>query len=99
MVDRALSEGIIAYVGVPGRLDDRPAEDRVVAAIGSARAAEVLPRITAIMHEMYATRELSGTPDLAELGRRAEVWLRAECPELSGEAVNAVANRFAFDWK
>jgi hypothetical protein len=99
VVDRVLSAGMIAFVGVPGRLDARRADDRVVDAVGG-EAPVVLPRIKAIVDEVYSAEpELWQSPDLAEVGRRVEVWLRARCPELSDEAVVAVRNRFTFDWK
>lgn len=90
---------MIAYVGEPGRPDARSAEDRVLDAIGD-QAPDVLPRIKMIVDEMYsAETALWQSPDLAEVARRAEAWLRARCPELSNEAVIAVRNRFTFDWK
>ncbi len=99
VVDGVLSAGVIAFVGVPGRLDPRSADDRVVDAVGAA-AGGVLPRIKAIVDGLYSAEPpLWQSPDLAEVGRRAEAWLRERCPELSEEAVFAVRSRFTFDWK
>jgi len=34
MVDEPLSQAVIAYIGEPGRMDDSPPGERVIAAVG-----------------------------------------------------------------
>lgn len=99
MIDQLLSRGLIAYVGTPVRSDWKLAEDRVVEVAGDA-APELLPRIKAIWDELHATKPpLWQAPTLAEVGRRAEAWLKAHHPELSDEAVTAACNQFTYEWR
>jgi hypothetical protein len=99
VIDDQLSRGIVAFVGVPGRLGSKSAEERVVAAIGDT-ALDLLPRLKAIMEQLHgAEPPLWNHSSLAEVGRLAEVWLQAHYPQLSADAIEAVRNRFTFDWR
>jgi hypothetical protein len=99
MVDQLFSQGMLAFVGVPGRLSAKSPEDCVVDVAGDA-ALDLLPRIKAILDGLHAADPpLWQAATVAEIGRRAEAWLRAHHPELSDEAITAVSNHFAFEWK
>jgi hypothetical protein len=99
MIDEQLSAALIAYLGVPGRLDQSP-EARLVEAAGDS-APDLMPRITASLDQCYEEEKSSfwqaGT--VAEMGRAVDEWLRANHAELSDDAIRAVANRFTFDNK
>jgi hypothetical protein len=97
MTDPLLSAGMVAFVGTPWRSDTTTPDDRVAAAVGPA-ALEVLPRIRLIVDNLYAT-DIWNTPSLAEVGQRAETWLRDRYPELSDAAVDALAKAFTYNWK
>jgi hypothetical protein len=61
---------------------------------------DLLPRIKAILDELHAADPpLWQAATVAEIGRRVEAWLRAHHPELSDEAITAVSNQFAFEWR
>lgn len=100
VVDEELGRAVLAYVGVPGRLEDASPEDRVVQVVGDKAGLDVLPRIRHLLDDLYnAEPPLWAAESGAEVGRRAESWLGSRHPELTGEAIRALANQFAFDWK
>ena len=99
MIDERYSRAVVAYIGRVGQPDAQALEDRVADAAGQP-AAEIVPRIQAMLNDLNAADPpLWDTADIAEVGRRAKSWLRAHHPELSGAAITAVSNRFAFDWR
>jgi hypothetical protein len=80
MTDQLLSQGLIAYVGTPGRSDGKSPEDRVVEVAGDA-APDLLPRVEVIMNELHTAKPpLWQDSSLAEVERRAEAWLKAHLP-------------------
>jgi hypothetical protein len=100
MVDEELSRAVLAYVGAPGRLGDRSSEDRVMQVVGERAGFDLVPRIRRLLEDLHnAEPPLWAAESVAEIGRRAEAWLGSRHPELSGEAIRALANQFAFDWK
>jgi len=100
MPDQVLSAAMIAFLGTPGQLDDKPPGDRVVEAVGAV-AIDLIPRIKGILYTLYtAEPPLSRAHSAAELADNASSWLRRRYPELTDEAVRQMAsNRFSFDWK
>jgi hypothetical protein len=99
MVDESLSRAVLAYVGTPGRTRDADPEARVVEEIGGA-GLDLIPRVKSLVDELHdATPPLWAADSVEEIGHRVEVWLRGNYPELSDEAVRALANQYAFDWR
>lgn len=99
MIDPVLSASVTAFVGDPGHLDPRSAEERVVASVGD-RGLGLIRAVTQIVDSVYeADPPLYNRPSISEVGEAAQDFLRGRYPELSDEAVRAVANRFSFDWK
>jgi hypothetical protein len=71
----------------------------MIEAVGDA-AVDLAPRARSILDQVYATDPpLYGAATIAEMGHLVCRWLETHHPELSDEAINAVANRFTFDWK
>ena len=100
VVDEELSRAVLAYVGVAGRLEDASPENRVVQVVGGKASRNLFPRIRDLLDDLYnAEPPLWASDSVAEVGRRAESWLGSRHPELTGEAIRALANQFAFDWK
>jgi hypothetical protein len=100
MVDEGLSRAVLAYVGVPGRLGDRSLEDRVIQVAGEGAALDLVPRVRRLLDDLHdADPPLWAAESVGEIGRRAEAWLGLRYPELTAEAIRALANGFAFDWK
>ncbi len=99
MIDEQYSRAGLAYIGKVGQLDARAPEDRVAAAVGDL-APDLVARIRAMLDDLYSAQpRLWNSGDIADVGRRATTWLRDRYPELSDDAIRAVSNQFAFDWK
>lgn len=64
--DESLSQALVAYVGVPGRLDGVDPEERVVNALG-ASGLDLLTAVKAVVDEVY---EAEPTPLVCRLARR-----------------------------
>ncbi|SDJ48565.1 hypothetical protein SAMN05444157_3597 [Frankineae bacterium MT45] len=95
-----LSLAMIAFIGRPGHLDSVSPEERVAARIGTDAALTFVPRVRAILDDLYgATPPLYNAGSVREVGDTARAWLRAHHPELGDEAINAAVNDFAFQWK
>ena len=100
MIDAPLSVAVAVFVGQAGRLDEVSPEQRVVERVGYDAALDLLPRVRAVVDGLYgADPPLSYDANPPELGRRASEWLHRNHPELSPDAVRAVANKFAYDWR
>jgi hypothetical protein len=99
MVDQLLSRGLIEFLGTPGQVEEKSPEARVADVVGDA-AVDLLPRIQALLDEVYAPElRLWEERTVGDIADRVSRWLRAHHPELSDDAINAVSNQFAFDWK
>ena len=60
----------------------------------------MIPRIRDLLEDLYAAEPpLWAVDSVAEIAGSAEVWLRSRYSDLSEEAIGALANQFAFDWK
>ncbi len=98
-VDPLLSRCVVAFVGTPGFLDERSPEERVVELSGQ-RGLDVLPRVKAIVDELYTVDPpLHNFASVASIGQAVSEHLRARHPALSAQAVNAVANWYSFNRK
>lgn len=99
MIDEQYSRAVLAYIGNVGQLDPRSPEDRVADAVRDL-APDLVLRIQALLDDLYSAEPPSwNSEDIAEVGRRVTTWLRDRYPRLSDDAVKAVSNQFAFDWK
>ena len=99
MLDVRLSEAVIAFVGEPGRVDSRSPEERVVERLGD-QGIDVLGDVKQIVCGVYdADPPLHHFATLSEIGEAVCDFLHREYPQLSEDAVNAVANRFTYDWR
>jgi hypothetical protein len=98
MVDEELSRGVLAYIGIVGRLLPEPAEKRVIDTLGD-RGQDVLPRVTALLDEVFAVEPPLWSNPNFEPYEQVESWLWMTHPELSIKAMRAIANRYAFDYK
>jgi hypothetical protein len=99
VIDEQYSRAVLAYIGKVGQHDARAREDRVAAAVGDL-APDLVARIRAMLDDLYSAElPLWNSRDIADVGRRATTWLRDRYPELSDDAIGAVSNQFAFDWK
>ena len=99
MIDEQYSRAVVAYIGKVGHLESRSPEDRVANTVGDL-APDLVARIRAMLNDLYSAEPpLWNSGDIADVGRRATTWLRDRYPELSDDAIGAVSNQFAFEWK
>jgi len=99
VVDELLSRCVVAYVGTAGRFDRQSPEERVVEHAG-ADGFELLPTVKEIVEAVYdADPPLYNFRAVSGMGDAVKQFLCERCPELSPEAVDAIANNFAFDYK
>jgi hypothetical protein len=99
VVDEWLSRAVIAYVGEPGQLDALTPEQRVVDVVGDA-AVDLVPRVQAILAELDTVDPpLYNVATLAEMSDRVDGFLRERHPELTTDAIQAVQNRYTYDWR
>lgn len=62
-------------------------------------AADLLPRVKALLNELDRDASQWFHPDLAMMFHRVENALRQRHPELTDDAVKALANWFAYNYK
>jgi len=99
VIDETLSSSIVAFIGSVGHLDATPPEERVARVAGNS-APDIVPRITAILDEVYsADPPLFQANSVVDMYWLVDAFLRGHHAELSDDAVKAIANRFTFDWK
>jgi len=99
VIDEILSSSVVAFIGSVSHLDAIPPEKRVARVAGTA-APDIVPRITAILDEVYsADPPLFQAASLVDMYWRVDAFLRDRHAELSDDAIKAIANRFTFDWK
>ena len=99
VIDQPLSSSVVAFIGSVGHLDAVPPEERVARVAGNA-AFDILPRIKGILDEVYsADPPLFQTASTSDMYWRVDAFLRGRHAELSDDAIKAIANQFAFDWK
>ena len=98
MVDDQLSRAVLAYIGIVGRLSPESKEQRVIEAIGDS-VLDVLPRVVALLDEVYAVEPPLWSSSNFEPYEQVESWLWTNHLELSREAMRAIANQYAFDYK
>jgi hypothetical protein len=67
--------------------------------LGADAAAELLPRIRALEDDFYATDARFKAPDLVTMGNMAADDFRRQHPEISEEAVEALACCYTWDYK
>lgn len=91
---------VLVYLGVgissyPTRLADALADY-----FGEDRAEVLRERVDALLREAWLDRHDWGTTDLSEATRKVEANVRSSHPELSDDAVRALAWNFSYaSWK
>ena len=94
-----VSEAIVVWLGfriVPWPQRD---ESRVVERFGVDRAIPLLPIVRALEDEFYGSDARHQASDVKAMGEQASAEFRVEHPELSDDAVTALAWAYTFDFK
>lgn len=94
-----VSQAIVAWTGW-GRAS-HPTRDRarVAESLGNDAAASLMPLVKRLETEFYASDAAHRVGDLKAMGDRAAAEFSAAHPELSSDAVDALAWCYTFDWK
>ncbi len=74
-------------------------DERVVEQFGPDLAIELLPRIRKLEEEFYESDARFAAADLEEMGNIAAEQFRRAHPELSDEAIQALAWCYTYDYK
>lgn len=94
-----LSEALVLWTGRGQHAWPHRDEASVVDAFGEERALDLLSRIKTLEEEFYESDARVTASDLREMGDRAAAEFRARHPELSEDAVEALAWCYTFDFK
>ena len=94
-----LSEAIVIWTGWGSTIEPWRDEKRLVDRFGSEMAAELLPAIRRLDDEFYESDARDKVAGLKEMGDVAAQEFRQRHPEISDEAVEALAWCYTFDYK
>lgn len=99
MVDQELSAAVVTWTGwgrasLPARDDDL-----LTSTFGSARAIELLPRVRELEEEFYRSNAHLTAPDLQSMGAQAAGEFHSAHPEVTEDAVQALAWCYTYDYK
>ncbi|WP_062302863.1 hypothetical protein [Demequina subtropica] len=99
MADQELSAAVVTWTGW-GRTT-LPARDDalLVASLGSARAIELSPRVHALEEEFFRSNAHLTAPDLPSMGEMAADEFRSAHPDVTEDAVQALAWCYTYDYK
>jgi|KBSSwiStaDraftv2_1062776.scaffolds.fasta_scaffold1770298_1 hypothetical protein len=93
-----VSEALVLWVGpIPSAGYD--GEAALVKRFGAQEAAKLLPNVRALEKEFFSSDARHVAANLEEMGDRAIADFRRVHPEISDEALNALANHYAFAFK
>lgn len=99
MVDELLSRALIAYVGTPGRTDQRSPDQRLADEV-AAPSRDLLRNVKQVVADVNgAEPPLHEYERLADMAQAVRDFLHDRYAELSAEAVDAVVERFTYDWR
>jgi hypothetical protein len=94
-----VSEAVVVWSGHGDTSWPARDEARLVDRYGEEGAIRLLPRINALVDEFYESDAYATEPELAAVGDRAAARFRAAHPEISQDAVEALAWCYSWDWK
>jgi hypothetical protein len=94
-----VSAAIVAWTGHGVSTHPSRDEGRVIAALGEERALTVLRVVLELKREFYESDARHTVADLAEMGDVAAEQFRRVHPEISDEALSALAWCYTFDYK
>jgi hypothetical protein len=94
-----LSQAIVIWAGLGETPWPAREESRLVDRLGADVAIAVLPRIRELEKEFYTSDARFVVAGLKEMGDRAAEQFKQTHPELSEEAIEALAWCYTFDYK
>jgi hypothetical protein len=94
-----LSTALIIWTGFGQTPWPQRDEERLVRHIGADAAIELMPQLRKLEDDFYATSAWQTAPDLPAMDRQASEDFKRNHPEISDEAVNALAWCYTWDHK
>jgi hypothetical protein len=94
-----VSQAIVIWTGWGQTAWPARDEARLVQHLGSETAAEIFPCIRELEADFYASDARFTAADLKEMGDKAAVHFRKAHPEISEDAVEALAWCYTWDYK
>ena len=94
-----LSAAVVVWTGWDSRSLPSRDERQLAAQFGEDAARALLPQLRALEQEFYSSDAVRVSADLREMGERAATQFRGRHPELSEEAVQALAWCYTYDFK
>ena len=77
----------------------QPDDARLTSHLGKEVAGQLLPLVNRLYDEFYESKANAVAPDLPEMARLSSAEFKAKHPEISDEAVAALAWCYTFDYK
>jgi hypothetical protein len=94
-----LSTALIIWTGFGQTPRPQRDEERLARHIGTHATIKLMPQLRKLEDDFYATSARQTAPDLPAMGRQASEDFRRHHPEISAEAVNALAWCYTWDHK
>jgi hypothetical protein len=94
-----ISRAIVIWTGFGSALKPDRDPARLVESFGELEAVGLFAIVRRLEAEFYESDASSTVAGLAEMGRKAANDFRLRHPEISGQAVEALAWCYTFDWK
>jgi hypothetical protein len=94
-----VSAAIVAWTGHGDHARPQRDESLVVAQFGAEQAVALMPYVSALEHDFFASTAHQTAAGLIEMTNQAAGEFRQRHPEVSNEAVDALAWCYSFDWK
>ncbi len=94
-----ISQAIVVWAGYRSESWPSRNDDRFASLIGADSAIELLPVIRRLESEFYESDAHNTVSGLVEMASAAAAEFRERHPELSDEAVDALAWCYSWDWK
>lgn len=94
-----VSEAIVVWTGWGQNAWPSRDEARLVERFGASTTADLLPRIRELEDDFYASNARFTVSDLGEMGHVAADQFRETHPEISDNAVRALAWCYTYDYK
>jgi hypothetical protein len=94
-----ISAAIVAWTGHGQHNHPQRDEALVVEKFGDEAALDLMPQLTALDEDFFTSRPHETAASLVEMMNHAASEFRERHPEISTEAVDALAWCYSYDWK
>ena len=98
-MNQRISEAVVVWTGYGSTASPRRDERAFVEAFGDEGALDLLLMVRRLEKEFYASDARHTAPGLKEMGDAAAAQFRALHPELSQDAIRALAWCYTYDYK